>query len=595
MTFCVREEGIFLTRGGLSATQRNIAKVLDFFAIAWSAVSVSEFLGKPSSAERPHKVRLSCSSDTFLELITTLEKSTHAARRWRENVHSVFIHPGDDNTALEKLASLLTRNPTTITNAAGLKEQHFAVADDAEICGAMAGIRIKSSAPSATLFANANGDNVQTIVSLQGYAALILARYQDVPIWVTSASEMIDLEAELPRGVFDIRQHALSALPVVLYSKWAFARTCWQPAETSACLIIDDPLLKRSHGFVDFSELLSLMKRHHFSTNIAFIPWNWRRSHKEVVRLFLQNPDYYSISVHGCDHTPGEFGKGTTHALYARTRCGLGRMAAHEKRTGIGHDRVMVFPQGVFSTAAMTELKRTELLAAVNNDTISTDAQPPAITMADAWDVAVMKYGDFPLFTRRYPWEGIENFAFDALLGKPILIVIHHESCRDHCQRLVEFIDRLNLSRVAPHWRNLSDLVQRSYRQRSLAENALEVEMYATRICLTNHSAFEMSIRVNRRENDPSSIKEIRIGSQLAVWAATGDRVSFNTRLQPNESTMVQLIFDKSEEEIDQRPDAWAEARVMLRRYVCEVRDNYVTRGRLILASAIGRRDNEWN
>ena len=62
----------------------------------------------------------------------------------------------------------------------------------------------------------------------------------------------------------------------------------------------------------------------------------------------------------------------------------------------------MVFPQGVFSEAAMSALKHTDLIGAVNNDTISADPQPRAITISELWDIAVMGYGNFPIFTRRY-------------------------------------------------------------------------------------------------------------------------------------------------------------------------------------------------
>ena len=163
-------------------------------------------------------------------------------------------------------------------------------------------------------------------------------------------------------------------MPLVLYIKWAFAETCWSAPETNACLVIDDPVLKPTHGFVNFQELLSLMKRHKFSTNIAFIPWNWRRSAPQVVRLFKENPDNYSISVHGCDHTRAEFGGPDRQRLYWKTRRALDRMNRHESITGICHDRVMVFPQGIFSEAAMSALKHSDLIAAVNNDVISSDS-----------------------------------------------------------------------------------------------------------------------------------------------------------------------------------------------------------------------------
>ena len=223
-------------------------------------------------------------------------------------------------------------------------------------------------------------------------AIFLKLEYKGVPVFLSTSREIIDLDAELTSQNFDVREHFLSAVPLVLYVKWAFAETCWSAPEVNACLVIDDPLLKATHGFVDFQELLSLMKRHKFSTNIAFIPWNWRRSAPEVVRLFKENPECYSVSVHGCDHTRAEFSSPSQERLYWKSQQALERMNRHESITGIRHDPVMVFPQGIFSEAAMSALKRTDLIAAVNNDIVSADPYPRAITISDVWDIAVMDY-----------------------------------------------------------------------------------------------------------------------------------------------------------------------------------------------------------
>src|SRR5207237_7515964 len=137
-------------------------------------------------------------------------------------------------------------------------------------------------------------------------------------------------------------------------------------------------------------ELLSLMKRHNFTTNIAFIPWNWRRSTPEIVRLFRENADNYSLSVHGYDHTRAEFGSSDQRRLYWKAQQALERMNRHESMTGIRHDRVMVFPHGIFSEAAMSALKHSGLIAAVNSDVISSDSQPRVVTISELWDIAVM-------------------------------------------------------------------------------------------------------------------------------------------------------------------------------------------------------------
>ena len=355
--------------------------------------------------------------------------------------------------------------------------------------------------------------------------------------------------------------------------------------------MIDDPLLKPRHGFVDFQELLSLMKRHNFSTNIAFIPWNWRRCAPEVVRLFRENPERFSVSVHGCDHTRAEFGSSNEERLYWKTQQALERMNRHEAITGIPHDPVMVFPQGIFSEAAMNALKRTNLIASVNNDIISADPCRRTIKVSDVWDIAVMGYS-FPLFTRRYPWEGIENFAFDALLGKPAIAVIHHDYCSDHCERLVNFIQQVNALRCAPTWRNLGDVVRRSCRQREISPGTIEVEMYGTELRVENRSQELKRFLIRRRDCEPSAIHRICAGSQEIAWKPVEGHIDFEVALNPDESKVLAVRFREPKVNGHHNSTLYRRAGTALRRYLCEARDNYFVPGRYRISRLLnGRAD----
>src|SRR5437667_7156501 len=215
----------------------------------------------------------------------------------------------------------------------------------------MAGLRVAASKADldTSLIFNTPKGNAINIISLGHGAIFLKLEYKGVPIFLSTSREIIDIDAELTSQNFDIREHFLRAVPLVLYIKWAFAETCWNAPKTNACLVIDDPVLKSRHGFVNFQELLSLMKQHNFSTNIAFIPWNWRRTTPKVTRLFRENPENYSLSVHGCDHTRAEFGSSDRHRLYWKAQQALKRMNQHSDITGIPYDQVMVFPQGIFS------------------------------------------------------------------------------------------------------------------------------------------------------------------------------------------------------------------------------------------------------
>ena len=65
------------------------------------------------------------------------------------------------------------------------------------------------------------------------------------------------------------------------------------PSDEFACFIIDDPLIKKNYGFLNYKKLLSLMDQHNFCSNIAFIPFNDYRSDNEVASMFIYRPDRY--------------------------------------------------------------------------------------------------------------------------------------------------------------------------------------------------------------------------------------------------------------------------------------------------------------
>jgi hypothetical protein len=559
------EEAILLAGSdGLSSQDSNLAKLLEFFGVSWRVSTVPALLSD-QNVNGPG-LRVLCSSDQFGDLMAELSRDSDRTQRWREQVHSAFVYVGNDVAALKKM----------VKTSSGPYSGGFAISDKMpDFCGIMAGIRIAPGDSQVDLtFVSQNGD-VEIVSSNRG-PVFVRREYEGVPVFMSSGTRIIDIEDDLPDGFFNVRHHVLETVPPVLFLRWAFAATCWSAPERSACLVIDDPLLRPTYGFVDYRELLSLMQRYKFCTNIAFIPWNWRRSDSDVIRLFRDNPRYYSISVHGCAHTRAEFGSDDSQYLYAKTRQALERMDQHEASTGLAHDRVMVFPQGVFSEAAMRILKRTDLIAAVNNDTLSYDTNPRPITVADVWDTAIMAYDNFALFTRRYPLSGVENFAFDSLLGKPVIIVTHHGFYRDHCIRLIEFMERLNALACPLIWRSLGELVRRSCRERALSPDVTQVEMYGKELRIENLSDRTKQFLIRRRESNSSSINDIFAGGRHVAWNCSDDRIQFEVELKAGENVPIRLHLHELSEIRVRVENLNDKARTMLRRYLCELRDNYV-------------------
>jgi len=214
--------------------------------------------------------------------------------------------------------------------------------------------------------------------------------------------------------------------------------------ETLACLVIDDPLLKPTYGNIDYSVLLQEMKEHSFFTEIAFIPWNYKRSNPNTIRLFAENPEYFAICVHGCDHTGNEFGKKDYNELVALSSTALWRMEQHKKITGLPYDPVIVFPQGKFSSTAMKVLKDLGYFAAFNSGLKALDLEDKySIEPIEYLKPATLIYHDFPLFLRRYP-EEMKSVLEDFNNGRPIIIVEHHGAFRNGYKEITDLVDWIN-------------------------------------------------------------------------------------------------------------------------------------------------------
>lgn len=492
------------------------------------------------------------------------------ARSWPSEVRSVFVQPDGDFEAMGKLIALLTDDISLRETTALSREWKIADASDG-FGDSLRGLSITPS-KGPRYVANLRMSKAAPLISAEEDAVFFRLEWRGVPIFVSLAEEIIDLDAELTTPNFDVRDHFFAAVPIVLYLRWAFPETSWQPPETGACLIIDDPLLKSRYGFVRFRLLLSLMERYNFSTSIAFIPWNWRRSRANTVQLFRENPERFSVSVHGCDHTTAEFGTEKTEELRPMIADAVKRMSGHEQRTGLSHDQIMIFPQGVFSEAAMRELKRANFTAVVNTEIKTARPNPRPLKISEVWDLAVRRYADFPLYTRRYPRQGVENFAFDILLGKPCLVVIHHDFCRHNCEHLIKFIQRLNALPTPLAWRSLGEVVRRSYRRRELDPATSEIEMYAAEMLIENCGRSPRLFKIKRRETNPDELEEIVVGGQRVAWKMAGDYLGFEVSLPPRGSSLVQLRFKGSAPTIRHR-SRW---KIGLRRYLSEMRDNYL-------------------
>jgi hypothetical protein len=354
-------------------------------------------------------------------------------------------------------------------------------------------------------------------------------------------------------------------------------------------LIVDDPPLHRRYGFLNFQEALDLMDRNNFTTTIAFIPWNWRRTDARTVEMFRRRPQRLSVVFHGCDHMAGEFADRSSALLNAKIQTANQRISGFQRTTSINVDRVMVFPQGRFSPEVGRALKLNGFMAAVNTEVAPDDRSANQTTIGDLWSVAIMRYGSFPIFTRRYPSHGIENFAFDAVLGKPCLIASHHDIFRAHGRELVTFINGLNSLKWNLVWRPLGETLRRSFALRVAEDGRRSVEMFANHLLVDNPSSSAYSIELTKKESDPDWVTSVTVNGASISFRVLSNCLCASFSLLSGTTADIRLTHRSDSQNIcEQQPAYINKVRVAAKRYLSEFRDNYVSRNQFLLQT-VGR------
>jgi hypothetical protein len=560
--------------------EERLSRILTFFGVPWQSLRLTELVNTslPSREEGSYAV-----FGPAQAIWTALGIPDVAAVLRRAVAVYAYITCNVDASA--RALSEITGRPWAL-EAASEGPASIEVTDQfTDLTGPMSGLKVKAHQTAVTLTPVAlsavrvesslpHERTIVPIVLLNGRAAFASVGCDAVRLYISATAPIVDIDQPVHRNYYDIKDDFLQTVPLVMFIIWVFRRTMWRPREIGACLIIDDPLLKQHYGFCDFTRLRDAMRQHGFTTNIAFIPWNWRRTTKTDSDFFRREADMFSVSIHGCDHVAAEFGRTSAEYVSNAATLAQARMNKHEHRTQIRHERVMVFPQGVFSSICPDILKRHGFVAAINTEISPVDSAGGKTLVRDVWDIAILRYGSFPIYTRRYEHHGLENFAFDLLVGKPCFIVAHHGFFRDRGAKLLQLV--ANLSRLNPdlRWRSPAEVIRRSYRWRN-ADGRDEYEMYGTELIVPQLSGANRA-RVRKKETDFDSVAEVLCDDRAISWKGDLGFLTFEPELSGACETLVSLRYKRGTVVRRRNRSLRSKIAVAARRFLSEMRDEVV-------------------
>jgi hypothetical protein len=496
-------------------------------------------------------------------------------------VHSLRPQAFDANTV-----AALSKGRFQSVGPIGAADQYEIDRNSQDICGPFAGLTFGPANSTNDCVLSGTGDShgVRQLISIGGRPFMAGVRWATSEVLFLASQDVADLDAEV--GDTPLSAYFSGLVPHAMALRRVFGEESWRPSGQHAAVIIDDPLLRDSYGFLNFESLRRLMKRHRFHTTIAFIPHNYRRSSPSTTRMFRENTGNFGICFHGNDHTGAELASTDSARLNTMLQIAEDRMHVHGEITGLECDKVMVFPQGKFSIEAMRVLKSRNFHAAVN--TVSHPAgQPVRLTIGELAQPAVLRYGGFPLFLRKpIQRTARPDIAFSLFFGRPVLIVEHHDVFQ-RPDSLAEVADSINSLAPEIHWSNLATAVDSSTLTRRSPDGVQHVRAYSAAARIHNHSSFSQRVSVEWShaahyprveqvlQNDASvpcfevNDREIRVSVEMAA----GDSQAFAVTYRNEQPIKAGLGF------------RWT-VKAFLRRRLSEIRDNHLSKNPRVLAAA---------
>lgn len=495
-----------------------------------------------------------------------------------------------------EMVAALSRGRLKSVDAIGGGSPAYEVAENArDICGAFSGLSFgpANSANDHVFAVGGRDPALRKLISIGGQPFMAAVRMEGTEILFVASEDVADLNAEVggsgcpPGADAPLAEYFSRLVPHVMALRYAAGDECWRPGKAHAAIIIDDPLLRKSYGFLKFDSLLRLADQHSFHTAIAFIPHNFSRNSSRITRMFQENTARLSICFHGNDHTGAEFASTDMALLNTMLNVAEHRMEVHHKTTGLPCDRVMVFPQGNFSIEAMKVLKSHNFYAAVN--TVPHPAeQPVRLTIGELAQPAVLRYGGFPLFMRK-PIRQTESYdiAFNLFFGRPVLIVEHHEVFQ-RPESVVEIASRIKSVAPDVQWAGLATVVCHSVLTRTSPDGTHHVRAYSGTVQVSNSS--DSMRRYSLEWDNPcgdTPIEQVLMDGTPCPGLEIDD-IGFRLKVElaPGSSRTLSLVHRNVHSTLLGNLGLRWSTKAYIRRRLSEIRDNYLSKNQYLLKTA---------
>jgi hypothetical protein len=211
---------------------------------------------------------------------------------------------------------------------------------------------------------------------------------------------------------------------------------------------------------------------------------------------------------------------------------------------------------------------------------------PDSITLRDLMQPAVTRFSGFPLFTRRYP-QSLPELAFDLFVGKPALVVEHHGYFRNGYEPLSRTVHSLQQLDSRLRWSNLGSVCSRACLRRSDGGKETHLKFFTSRFYFRNQTAQRQRYVLVGAAHSLAEVKSALINGEPVNAVHGSEGVRMCVSLDPGQTADVRIETQRNRiRAVAPRQNKVYEAKVFVRRSLCELRDNYLDRSTFLGRSA---------
>ena len=352
----------------------------------------------------------------------------------------------------------------------------------------------------------------------------------------------------------DVESGLPGAAPILTFLRFAGGPYCWQRRTDYANLTIDDPWLTEPFGCLSYAGLLAEMQKARFHTTIAFIPWYYDRSEDDVVALFRDHPEHYSLCLHGNNHDRWEFYRYRTipgdpnpakplPVQEAGIRQGLARMERLRQLTGLDYDRVMVFPHFIAPLQTLTALKKHNFLMTVNARNLPLDLPPREDRLSPLLCVT-LRYANFASVRRHLPAsQSRAGIALELFLDNPVIFYEHQGFFRGGMDAFNATAGAVNTIQPDTKWAPLGEIARYLYLQRERPDGDCDVKAFSTSIELANDLERERTYHIEKAEDLDVPIEQVLVDGIPSTYALSDGCLRLAVAVEPRRNCRVDIRY----------------------------------------------------